>query len=278
MTALPTNPQPKESQVQYRRLAALGAALALVLCLPAAASAHISVHPNTVPAGAYATLNVRVPGEEEGAYAWKVAMQMPPGFIDADTENVPGWSVETKTRKLAKPIETDDGPIDEEVSEVIWTGNKKEGKLENGTFAQFPLSVAIPESYEGKPLAFKTLEYYSNGNVARWIGSPEAEYPAPTINITAKGGLIEEVAGGEAGPSASEVPGGATAAGGSEGAAEPAAESAGMQMTMAGEEPASEPGGGGSDDTLAIIALVVGALGLIVGGASLVVARRSTVS
>ena len=261
-----------------RRLAALGAALIAVLALPAGAAAHISVHPNTVPAGAFATLNLRVPGEEENAYAYKVAMQVPPGFISLDTENVPGWSVETKTRKLAKPIETDDGPIDEEVSEIIWTGNKKEGKLENGTFAQFPLSVAIPESYEGKPLAFKTLEYYSNGNVARWIGAPEAENPAPTINITAKGGLIEEVAGGEAGPSATEVPGGATAAAGSEGSAEPAAESGGMQMTMAGESTASEAGGGGSDDTLAIVALVVGAVGLIVGAASLVVARRSTVS
>jgi periplasmic copper chaperone A len=264
--------------MHHRRLAALGAALAVVLCLPAAASAHISVHPNTVPAGAYATLDVRVPGEEEGAYAWKVAMQMPPGFTDADTEEVPGWSVETKTRKLAKPIETDDGTIDEEVSEIIWTGNKKEGKLENGTFVQFPLSVAIPESYEGKPLAFKTLEYYSNGNVARWIGSPEAEYPAPTINITAKGGLIEEVAGGEAGPTASEVPGGSAATASSEAGAEPAAESGGMQMQMAGEGTASGSSGGGSDDTLAIVALVVGALGLLVGAASLVVARRSMVS
>lgn len=263
--------------MHHRRLAALGAALAVVLCLPATASAHISVHPNTVPAGAFATLDVRVPGEEEGAYAWKVAMQLPPGFIDADTENVPGWSVETKTKKLAKPIETDDGPIEEEVSEVIWTGDKKEGKLENGTFAQFPLSVAIPESYEGKPLAFKTLEYYSNGNVARWIGSPESEYPAPTINITAKGGLIEEVAGGEAGPSASEVPG-EGAAGSSAASAEPPQESGGMQMKMAGESTASESDGGGSNDTLAIIALVVGALGLLVGASSLLVARRSTVS
>jgi uncharacterized protein YcnI len=277
MSTLLLQPQQKERSMQYRRLAALGAALAVVLCLPAAASAHISVHPNTVPAGAFATLNLRVPGEEEGAYAWKVAMQLPPGFIDADTENVPGWSVETKTKKLAKPIETDDGPIEEEVSEVIWTGDKKEGKLENGTFAQFPLSVAIPESYEGKPLAFKTLEYYSNGNVARWIGTPESESPAPTINVTAKGGLIEEVAGGEAGPSASEVPGGG-AAGSSAASAESAGESDGMQMGLAGESTASESNGGGSDNTLAIIALVVGALGLLVGAASFFVVRRSTVS
>ncbi len=271
--------------MQHRRLAALGAAIAVVLCLPAAASAHVSVHPNTVPAGAFATLNIRVPGEEEGAYAWKVAVQMPPGFIDADIENVPGWSAETKTRKLPKPIETDDGPIDEEVAEIIWTGDKKEGKLENGTFVQFPLSVAIPESAEGKPLAFKTLEYYSNGNVVRWIGSPESEFPAPTINVTAKGGLIEEVAGGEAGPSASEVPGGGAAAGGEasgEASAEATAESGGMEMGTAGEGAASESSGGGSsggsDNTLAIIALVVGALGLAVGVASVVIGRRGSVS
>src|SRR6201999_2527618 len=116
--------------------------------------------------------------------------------------------VETKTKELSKPIETDDGPIDEEGSEVIWTGNKREGKLADGSFVEFPLSVAIPEEYEGKPLPFKTLEYYSDGTVVRWIGPPESEYPAPTINITEKGGVIEDVAGGEAGPSASEAPSG----------------------------------------------------------------------
>ncbi|OJU81943.1 MAG: hypothetical protein BGO11_19030 [Solirubrobacterales bacterium 70-9] len=250
--------------MRHRKLAAPVAALIAVLAFPAFTAAHVSVHPNTVPAGAFATLNVRVPGEEEHAYAWKVAMQVPDGFISFDTENVPGWSAEVKTKTLSKPIETDDGPIDEEVAEIVWTGDKKEGKLEDGTFVQFPLSVAIPESYEGKSLAFKTLEYYSNGKVARWIGSPEAEEPAPTINVTAKGGLIEEVAGGEAGPAASEVPSGEASTGAGE-----------AQMQMSGEE-SSSGSGEGSDKTLAIIALIVGALGLLVGGGALVVARRST--
>jgi uncharacterized protein YcnI len=245
-------------QMKQRRLPALGAALIAALAFPAIAAAHVSVHPNTVPAGAFATLNLRVPGEEKDAYADKVAMQVPPGFISLDTEIVPGWSVETKTKKLAKPIETDDGPIDEEVSEVIWTGDKKEGKLPDGSFVQFPLSVAIPEEYEGKPLPFKTLEYYSNGKVARWIGPPESESPAPTINVTEKGGVIEDVAGGEAGP---------TAAGATTG------EAGSMDMEISGEAEGSGSGGG-SDDGLAIVALVVGALGLIAGGGALVLARR----
>jgi hypothetical protein len=51
-----------------------------------------------------------------------------------------------------------------------------------------------------------------------------------------------------------------------------------MQMGTAGEPTPSESNGGGSDNTLAIIALVVGALGLLVGAASLFVVRRSMVS
>jgi uncharacterized protein YcnI len=244
---------------QYRRPAALGAALIAVLAFPAVAAAHVSVHPNTVPAGAFATLNLRVPGEEENAYAYKVAMQVPPGFISLDTENVPGWSVETKRKKLSKPIETDDGPIDEEVSEVIWTGDKQEGKLPDGTFVQFPLSVAIPEEDEGKLLPFKTLEYYSNGKVVRWIGAPESESPAATIDVTEKGGVIEDVAGGEAGPTADDAPSG---------------EGESMDMKTSGEEKESSSGGGSSDG-LAIVALVVGALGLIAGAGALILARRN---
>ncbi len=46
-----------------------GARDGALLALPAAAQAHISLHPDTIPAGAFVTLDVRVPGEQEGAYA-----------------------------------------------------------------------------------------------------------------------------------------------------------------------------------------------------------------
>jgi hypothetical protein len=114
--------------MRHRRLVALGAALAVVLCLPPVAAAHVTVHPDLVPAGAFATLNVDA-RSEEGA---------------------------------------------------------------EGTGAS----------------------------------------------------------------------------------AEPAAESAGMRMRMAGESTASD--GGGPDDTLAFIALLVGALGVLLGAVSLVLGRRGT--
>jgi periplasmic copper chaperone A len=226
--------------------------IAATLSIPGVAQAHISLHPNTIPAGAFVTLDVRVPGEQEHAYAYKIDMQVPPGLTEVDTQNVPGWSVKEIITKPAQPIQTDEGPVDEEVSQVIWTGNRSTlGRLENGTFIQFPLSIAMPSDLAGQSLAFKTIQYYSNGKVIHWIGPPSAEYPAPTVNITAKGGVIEEVAGNEAGPTPSQVPGGT-----------PAAASASASSS-------------GASKGLAITALVVGALGLIAGVGGLLVARRA---
>jgi uncharacterized protein YcnI len=236
---------------------ALFCVTAVALLLPATAQAHVSVHPNTVPEGAFATLNIRVPGEEENAYAYKVATLFPAGFTDVSIQNVPDWTAKVVTKKLAKPIQTDDGPVTEEVSQVIWTGNKSvDGRLDNGTFMQFPLSIAMPEGIAGKSLAFKTLEYYSNGKVIHWIGAPNAEFPAPTVNITAKGGVLQDVAGGEAGPTPGEVPG-----------AE-AAPSSSSNSTSSSSDSASKG--------LGIAALIVGALGLLAGGAALVRSRRRT--
>ena len=57
-----------------------GLLLAGALLAPATAQAHISLHPNTIPAGAFATLDVRVPGEQEGAYVKRVDVLFPAGF------------------------------------------------------------------------------------------------------------------------------------------------------------------------------------------------------
>lgn len=227
---------------------------AATLSVPGAAQAHISLHPNTIPAGANVTLDVRVPGEQEGAYAYKLDMLVPPGFTEIDTQNVPGWSVKEVMSKPATPIQTDEGSVYEEVSRIVWTGDRsKLGRLEHGTFIQFPLSIAMPTDLAGRSLAFKTVQYYSDGKVIHWIGPPNAEFPAPTVNITAKGGVIEDVAGGEAGPTPGETPAGQSAA----------------------AAPTSASPSGGASKGLAITALVVGALGLLAGIGGLLVARRA---
>ena len=85
-----------------------------------------------------------------------------------------------------------------------------------------------------------------------WIDpSLTAEHPSPRINVTAKGGVIEEVAGDEAGPEAGQT-----------GSAPP---SAAAQPSKSTE---------GASKTLGVTALVIGALALLVGLGALLAARR----
>jgi uncharacterized protein len=229
--------------------------LASALILPAAAQAHISLHPNTIPAGAFATMDVRVPGEQEGAYVTKVDVLFPSGFTGVDYENVPGWSTKVIEVKLATPITEDGETIDTEVSQIVWTWTGPLGKVDNGQFIQFPLSLAIPEDATGKALEFRTVQSYSNGHIVHWIDpSLTAEHPSPRINVTAKGGVIEDVAGDEAGPAAGET--------------------AGTPAPVATAAVAAKTSGGASKG-LAITALIIGALGLLAGVAGLSAATRA---
>jgi uncharacterized protein YcnI len=233
-------------------LVALGA-----LSAPAAAQAHISLHPNTIPAGAFATLDVRVPGEQEGAHVTKVDVLFPAGFTGVDYENVAGWSTKVIETKLSTPITEDGETIDTEVSQIVWSWTGPLGKVDNGQFINFPLSLAIPSDATGKALEFRTVQTYSNGQVVHWIEpSLTAEHPSPRINVTAKGGVVEEVAGDEAGPAAGQT-------GSSAGTSAPA--------------PSSTSSSGASKG-LGVTALILGALGLIVGAVALISARRTRTS
>jgi len=241
--------------MKANRIVAVIAAGALIA--PASAAAHISLHPNTVPAGAFATLDVRVPGEQEGAHVTKVDTLFPQGFVGVDYENVPGWTAKIIETKLATPIKEDGETINSEVSQIIWTWTGPLGRVDNGQFINFPLSLAIPQDATGKALEFKTIETYSNGQVDHWIDpSLTAEHPAPRINITAKGGVIEDIAGDEAGPTAGQT-----------GTSRPAAVT---------QTPAAVKASGGASKGLAITALILGALGLVIGLGALAGSQRGT--
>jgi uncharacterized protein len=221
---------------------------ALALLAPATAQAHVSLHPNEVPVGSFATLGIRVPNETESANTIKLAVQLPPGFLDVSTEYMPGWSAKVLTSKLAKPVQTSDGEVTEQVREVIWTGDGKQGLIPPGQFLDFPISTEIPEK-AGEELTFKVLQYYDNGEVVRWIGGPNSEEPAPKIDVTAAGGVLQDVAGSEtAPPSPSAKP------------------TETRESTSSGSSDSASKG-------LGIAALIIGALGLIAGGAALIRSR-----
>jgi len=216
------------------------------LVLPAGAQAHVSLHPNTLPAGSFPTIAIRVPSEEPNANTSKVAVQFPPGFIGVSPAYMPGWTSKVVTTKLATPVKTDEGTVSEQVSQITWSG----GKIPPEHFLDFPISTTIPDSDAGKTLAFKTVQTYSNGKVSRWIGPPSSEEPAPTVNVTAKGGLVQDVAGTEAGP----------------GSPQAATQTASASSKDDSDDSASKG--------LGIAALAVGIVALIAGVVALILASR----
>src|SRR3954468_23291725 len=165
-----------------RKLAAATAVAALAV--PAAAQAHVTLQPNQAAAGAFTVLDVRVPTERDDASTAKVDVQFPSGFASASYQAVPGWKVRVIKKKLTTPIQTDDGPITEGVSRMVWTRTSRGGGIKPGQFQDFPISVQIPGK-AGDKLTFKALQTYSNGEIVRWIGAAGSGTPAPQVTVTA---------------------------------------------------------------------------------------------
>jgi len=230
------------------RTSTLAAATAVAaLALPAAAQAHVTLQPNAQPAGTFTVLDVRVPTERDDASTAKVDVQFPAGFASASYQAVPGWKVRVIKKKLATPIQTDDGPITEGISRMVWTRTSRTGGIKPGQFQDFPVSVQIPDK-AGTKLTFKALQTYSNGEIVRWIGAPGSDTPAPQVTITA-----------------AQASGAAAAVHTGMGAA--------ATSKSGPTQPATASTGSGNDG-LSIAALVAGALGLLLGGGAFAASRR----
>jgi periplasmic copper chaperone A len=226
---------------------------------PAAAQAHVSLHPNAIPQGADVTLYVRVPNEVDHADISSVRIKLPNGVVSALGDPPPGWSFRARTHKLAKPIKTDDGVVSTTVGEVDFTG----GNTPPGQFANLPLTLSLPASAkQGSVLRFPTVQTYSNGEIVRWIDpTADDEHPAPSIDITASGTANLDVTGGDAGPPA-KLP---VDLAGPTGAAATSDVPATVTRTIVKHE----------TSTLSIVALIVGALGLGAGLGALALRRKS---
>jgi uncharacterized protein YcnI/catechol 2,3-dioxygenase-like lactoylglutathione lyase family enzyme len=211
----------------------------LALAVPAGAGAHVRVQPEEAAAGSYTVLHVNVPNESDDLTTTRVEVRFPPGFTYALSQPVTGWSVDVKTTKPGKSVISGQ-TIPARVGRVIWTAQDRGAEIQPEQFEDFPIAVQIP-GRAGDTLTFKALQTYEDGEVARWVGGPSSQSPAPQVLVTA-------AAGEEQGAAASE------------------------------DKPAEE-GSGGDGDGLAIAALIVAILGLAAGGtalAGLVQARRAS--
>ena len=162
------------------RLVLLSIAALAALALAAAAQAHVTVHPNALPAGGFTVINIQVPNERDNASTVKVDVQFPNGIFVASPTVMPGWKGRVITKKLPKPVEIEPGfSVSSRVDRVVFSG----GRIGPGQFLSFPVSIKAPAVKAGTLLTFKALQTYSNGEVVRWIGNPSADEPAPQVLI-----------------------------------------------------------------------------------------------
>ncbi|MFJ1582113.1 YcnI family protein [Streptomyces sp. NPDC088197] len=223
-------------------IAALAGATVLLAAVPA--FAHVTVTPNSAAQGSYSTVAFKVPNEEDSASTTKVEVNLPTDHPVASVsiQPVPGWTAQVTKSKLATPLKSDDGTIDEAVTKITWSG----GKIAPGQFQQFPVSFGpLPATTDA--LVFKTLQTYDNGDIVRWIdvpkeGEAEPQHPAPTLKLTAAAASD----GASATPSVTATPAADAKSGGS----------------SAGTQAASSDTSDGTARALGVAGIVVGAIGI----------------
>ena len=224
----------------FKKAVAAAAAVAAVVGLwSSAASAHVTINTlGPVTKGSFAKVGFSVPNERDDAGTVKVKVQFPQDHPLAfvSVEPVPGWDVTTTTRKLDQPLEGEGSSISEVVDTITWTATG-DTQIAPGEFELFWISAGqMPTDVD--ELAFPAIQTYSSGEEVAWIetGGGGAEPEHPAPTVQ----LVA------------------------------AADSA---TTPAAATPADDSDS--SSDTLAIVALIVGGVGLVAAIAALVLARRT---
>jgi uncharacterized protein YcnI len=235
-----------------RRRARLGIVAAATVALVAAgagvASAHVTVSSTDATQGGYGKVTFRVPNESDAASTVKVRIQLPTKtpIPSVSVQPVPGWTVAATRTQLNPPVVSDDGDKITETVSVVEFDAAKGGGIPPGQFQEFSLAVGpIPKA---DSLVFNVVQSYSDGKDVAWIeptvqGAPEPAHPAPVLSLS-----------------------------GSAAGATPTADTA--ASAHAGQSAAAASSSAGPALFIAILALVVGIAGVVLG----VLARRRTVS
>ncbi|KQY56647.1 MULTISPECIES: YcnI family copper-binding membrane protein [unclassified Nocardioides] len=232
------------------RLLALPCVTALVvLGTPTAADAHVTITASETGAGASTVLTASVGHGCEGSATTRMTFRIPEQILSVTPTRNPLWKVRTQIVPLDEPATDAHGnTVTERVGTVTYTARTP---LPDGVRDTFELSLTLPDA-EGETLAFPVIQTCEKGETA-WTEvaaegqDPEQlESPAPTVTI-----------------SGSEKAG---------------AEGTGHAESAAHEEGTASDASGGSPEaasrSMEMAAFGVGILGLLVGGAALVLVRR----
>jgi uncharacterized protein YcnI len=189
------------------------AAVAATVALPSAASAHVTVQPEAVPAGAtFTVIAWRVPNERVDGATTGVRVQFPRDhpLVSATVRPKPGWTAAVKRMPITTPVMIEGQPISQAIDEIDWTG----GSIGVGEFDDFEVNVG-PMPAEGTVLFFPTVQTYATGESVSWIEKPgpdgkEPSRPAPSLRLGAAAPAGTTAPGGAVTASTAAAPTGAT--------------------------------------------------------------------
>jgi uncharacterized protein YcnI len=244
-----------------RALFAAAMSAGVVLALGAStALAHVGTDKEELVAGASTTLTFSIGHGCEESPTNSMKFQVPEGVLNAVPVVKAGWTIEIEKEQLAEAVEAGHGEEQTDRTAVI-TYTAQEGyAVENGFRDNFTLAFAAPET--AGQLFFKIIQGCETGENAwidEWDGTgDEPEHPAPSVMVVAS---PEGEADGHGHDEATDT----TEAGES------------TDSVVDVTETSDDSGDSGDDGSngLAIVGIVVGALGLLVGGVALSRTRSS---
>lgn len=174
-------------RITLLRAGVIAAAAALAtLGFAAPASAHVTVSAQSAVQGGYTKVTFRVPNEEDAANTVKLEVVLPENqpIASVSVKPLPGWTATPEKTKLPTPVKTDDGDVTEAITKITWTADPASA-IKPGQFQEFDVSMGpLPKVDQ---LVFKALQYYSTGEIVRWIEEPtagnEPQNPAPVLKL-----------------------------------------------------------------------------------------------
>jgi uncharacterized protein YcnI len=151
--------------------AALATALAAV-----PATAHNTFSSMTAPAGYMQDLEMRITHGCKDSPVNSVRIKIPEGVTRVSVNVVRDWKVETRMRKLPKPVPGEGGNmITETVDEIIWSAPKSVIPA-SGSYEGFKFRAQLPNT-PGAILFFKTINGCVKGDDP-YIDLPKTALPA----------------------------------------------------------------------------------------------------
>jgi uncharacterized protein YcnI len=149
------------------------------------AIAHVSLNATSAPAGSYFFGEFRIAHGCAGSDTISIKVEIPDAILVAKPQPKTGWSLETESKPIDKPIQVDGRPVESRISSITWRGD-----LEDTEWDQLGLMAKLPST--PGVLVFPVTQTCAQGEVT-WdevptAANPHPAHPAPTLTVSPPAG------------------------------------------------------------------------------------------